>query len=196
MRLWFTWLLGGLALLVLSYMFCTHQPASPSDWAGWAQAFGSIVAIIAAFVVPSIQFDHELRRKREADAESLRSLLVLTEQIVSHIDAFSADLRNITDPVRLGKSARNHLQKAASCINGIARMSLGQFPMSAIATVALAEMHAQFGDHSHGVVNGINDPTNDDFDGERQTLRDHLVEHMNDLGAEVERIAAGRPPVD
>lgn len=193
MRSWSIWLYGAAALLVLGYMFFTHRPASSSDWAGWAQAFGSIVAIVAAFAVPSIQLSHELRRKREADAESLRSLLVLVEQFIVHVDAFSADLKNLTNPDRLAEAACHHLQKAHACLAAIGRLPLEQFTMSAAVTVALVEIGAQGGDHSHAVHNGIVDPSNATYETERVKYRDLMVGHTNTIRAEIARIVAGKP---
>lgn len=194
MRTWAIWLYGVAALLALVFLFCTHRPTTSSDWAGWAQAFGSILAIIAAFAVPSIQFSHELRRKREADAELLRSLLVLVEQLIAHIDAYSADLKNLNNPDRVVEAARFHLHKAYSCLVAIGRLPLERFTMSATVTLALVEIGAQGGDHSHAVYNGIVEPNNPTLEEERVKYRDLMAGHAKTIRAAIERIASGRTP--
>jgi len=90
--------LSWILLALLSFVFCTLivlligterlGKLSPSDWASWVQAIGSIAAIVAAAWIASSQHRRDVERQRQAVFEySIRSYTLCSAAV---IDAWKA----------------------------------------------------------------------------------------------------------
>ena len=90
MERWFdTWynkyavLVGILVLWMVGYYLIDWGKLNPSEWASWAQAVGSLVAIVAAFYIGERQARITLAAVREADqlaeAKRIESLIGMAD---------------------------------------------------------------------------------------------------------------------
>lgn len=66
---------GGVALGVFGTAFITHFPTQSSDWAAWAQAVGSMAAIIGAVMVTRMQMRHAENQQARLRARDIEDRL-------------------------------------------------------------------------------------------------------------------------
>lgn len=87
-----------IALMMLAHGW---KGLTPSDWAAWVQAVGSVGAIIASGVIANWQYkknfyDQELRRK-EADLVPVLAILTLARELEFQISMCIRNLQNALD---------------------------------------------------------------------------------------------------
>jgi hypothetical protein len=70
-RTW-AYLISGIALLCAFIAVGRFYNLNKSDWAGWVQAVGSIVAIAGAFLISHLQYKKELQREEVRRQEARR----------------------------------------------------------------------------------------------------------------------------
>jgi len=99
--------------LGLSIWYGFHVGLSKSDWSGWAQAGGSIVAILVAVFVANYQFHLSQSSARRGTADTMRAMARLFDEAIDAGEAQYAT-RAYGDPRADLNAARDHEEGHAS----------------------------------------------------------------------------------
>jgi len=117
-----SWLLAALFVALLIAFAC-NPPGSPSDWAAWVQAFGSIGAIAATALVAKHQIDveREAARQRSLDEQDafVRSCYLAVREADSTLRYIAKQLRqHLGQRYRLGPERIEDLQETFRLLLG------------------------------------------------------------------------------
>lgn len=184
---------GGIFLSVLlARCFAALLSATPStEIAAWVQAFGSIAAIIAAFLISWLQLHHERQRNNWRDAEmlavQLRSLLYILESISASCLRLNGKLLK---PEGIWKLEARYLEMLLR--------DLRQIPNQDIPSAAIATRLRQATELLNGATYFLSILDNYDPQARRrvqQTLRSILAQVFNSIvecSIEIGGLAASR----
>ena len=122
------WLLAGISAVVWTIVgsvgYWARKGWLPADTAGWAQAFGAIVAIVVAIAIPFYQNQLQLRQKEEAELKQRLDGINATYALMNHFCGTFRQLISVisrnphwSSPAR--KSVAHELKQSAAMLREI-----------------------------------------------------------------------------
>lgn len=166
--------LAGATMAVLSALIVLHKIGdlfclSPSDWASWVQAVGSIVAIAVAIQISRKAAEEQLKKERDYP---LRNLRVIAERAERMINAAPSTLTEVA--MMEYRIANLMAEMDTRAYRDVAR-ALHEFPLSSLqddhAVEAVFEMRLAMADYCD-LIEEVADRVN------RDEMREALIDNL------------------